>query len=141
MGNRVNRNLDGSPRQGRRRECERRLRQQMRAQVGREEDRRLVEALTTLPTETLTALLSLDDAEAGYVEQAIADADARVQGSGEARTAVEPAAGPVLRPLQPISDALVEAASIPMPDPLVLPEETRAYARAILKAARTEAAR
>lgn len=65
----INRNLNGPPTQGRRRECARRLRQQQKAH-----DRTLVEVFSEMPDDTVSALLMLDDAQCGFVEDQIEQA-------------------------------------------------------------------
>ena len=87
MANNINRNLDGPPTQGRRRECLRRQRQQFRVlekQMKPElqaranaEMERLLNALCDLPPEHVDALQALDDAQCGYVEEEIRKADLR----------------------------------------------------------------
>lgn len=67
MANHVNRRLDGPPTQGRRRECERRLRQQHK-----ETDRTLIEALDQFHERELADLAALDAAEQGFLEAQIA---------------------------------------------------------------------
>src|SRR5215204_6189788 len=70
MANHVNRRLDGPPTQGRRRECERRMRQQHK-----EADRTLVEALDQFHERELADLAALDVAQQGFVEAQIAAAN------------------------------------------------------------------
>lgn len=67
MANHVNRRLDGPPTQGRRRECERRMRQQHK-----ESDRTLVEALDQFHERELADLAALDAAQQGFLEAQIA---------------------------------------------------------------------
>lgn len=68
--NHINRNLNGPPTQGRKRECARRLRQQQKAH-----DRTLIEVFSEMPDDAVSALLTLDDAQCGFVEDQIEQAD------------------------------------------------------------------
>jgi hypothetical protein len=87
MANVVNRNLDGPPTQGRSRECQRRVRQRLRQEeraaeiaVGEDENfAHLCEALCELTPEELAQLQALDESQCAYVEDEIAQAEARVE--------------------------------------------------------------
>ena len=74
MANSVNRSPNGPPVQGRRRECLRRLRQQQKKRT-QETERRIVEALHSLPLSVVERLAELDDAQTAYLEEEIARAD------------------------------------------------------------------